>query len=106
MNEVVDLSFVDRIPDERLNAIIQRRKRMEDTFREGFQQMIKHLHNDAESARDYVQDIMRVSHADAQKEIEQLDNFINDICLMVILLKRERNRRGVVPTQFWQDEQE
>lgn len=105
MNEVVDLSFVDRLSD-RANEIQERRKRYEEIYRESFQHNMKYAHRSAYGAIESTKDLLKHGGADVTKELAQFDQFINDLTLAVILLKREAARQAEAPTQFWQDEQE
>jgi hypothetical protein len=97
MNEIVDLNPIVRGVAE----AAARRERYSETYREGFQQKMNHLHNDAEGAIDYAKDLLAKANADIGKELAQLDQFINDITLAVGIVKHTAMRMAETPTQFW-----
>lgn len=93
MNEVVDLSFVDRLPE-----LFARRQHYRDVVREFLRSHIERIQDDVDSAVDRTRDLIKAG-GDPTEELNQLDEYAKGLELVAALLRREAEKAGVVPVQ-------
>lgn len=100
MNEVVDLSFVDRLP-----SILERRDQLTDSIRENCRSKINVAEDRLEVALEEIGRLIK-RRAPVMDELELLDLIATSLALQVAVFRRAALRMTETPTQFWQDEQE
>lgn len=82
MNQMNDLSFMDRLP---LETIFRRE---DEAMRETFRQSIKHLHDRAEATLDYAGKMSR-ARSDISDELDEMEVLADTFKLMVMVYRRQ-----------------
>jgi uncharacterized protein YpbB len=97
MNEVVDLSFVDR-----LDKILARRDRQTESIRENCKVKISRAEDLLEIALEEVSRLIK-RRSDVTEELALLDVMAQALGLQVRAFRDGIKRRAETPTQFWQE---